>query len=630
MQLYKSHRLKGKNHILFSAIFFITGFITSFAQGNDDKIIITNKVVNYSYVKTKEEKIQLMVESATDFKCIKPDVAKIYEFYDNYSDIKSVKIKGLKGVAPKYGMYNKENIFFSGSKVCYIELPFTKKETSAQVLITNVYRDIRYLNKLILSEPYYIETLTIKINIPDFISVDILEQNFPDSQRKEVVRNDKEGVTTHIYTLEGQAAIISEDNSINYLQTYPHLLLIPRKAQIAGSQIDYFDTMDHLYKWYCEPLSFMQDDMVFIKSKADELTKGCTSDEDKIRSLCAWIQRSIRYIAFTNGIAAFKPDDAQEVFQKRYGDCKGMSNLLKALFVSLGFDARLAWVETNDNKTGLNDNIPLPFANHMICVLFWNGQTYYIDPTVKYFSLGETPEWIQGQKVMIEDGDKYILSYIPDYSPETNTDSLFISYRLDKGKLEGDGLWTLKGDSKYRFLHALNSITQQEHTNWLNIILQAGERRDSVTNIEMQNSEHILPEFSISYKEKRTSVIHSFGDAIYLNLDVKKDYQHLLIDTLNRKTDYRFPFREHIVRVAEVAIPEDYSLTWLPEDMELKREQYCFRISYKQEGQKIIYRKEITVHNPVIKKEDFTNWNADIKQLSSQYTKQITLKEIKK
>ena len=91
----------------------------------------------------------------------------------------------------------------------------------------------------------------------------------------------------------------------------------------------------------------MKDDTAVIKEKTLELTANAKSDEEKIRNIYYWVQDNIRYIAFEDGIAGFKPDEANNVLTKRYGDCKGMANLTRQMLKAAGFDARLTWIGTN-------------------------------------------------------------------------------------------------------------------------------------------------------------------------------------------------------------------------------------------------------------------------------------------
>lgn len=66
-----------------------------------------------------------------------------------------------------------------------------------------------------------------------------------------------------------------------------------------------------------------------------------TNDVDKIKAIYYWVQDKIRYIAYEDGYSGYIPASAQEVLANKYGDCKGMANLLTELLKLAGYDARL-------------------------------------------------------------------------------------------------------------------------------------------------------------------------------------------------------------------------------------------------------------------------------------------------
>ena len=96
-----------------------------------------------------------------------------------------------------------------------------------------------------------------------------------------------------------------------------------------------------MYGWYRSLVNSMDNQTADIESTVAELLNNIDDDEEKIKALYYWVQDNIRYIAFEDGIAGFKPDECQNVFNKKFGDCKGMANLLKEMLIVAGFDARL-------------------------------------------------------------------------------------------------------------------------------------------------------------------------------------------------------------------------------------------------------------------------------------------------
>ena len=597
----------------------------SIAQNTDNKVIIFNKEAIYTYELNKAGEVQVNAEYIVNYKCIKPSTVSFVEYYDNFSEIKNVKIKGIKGVTPQYGMYKQKNIFFSDAKACYFDIPFIQKSSEATVTINKVFKDIRRFIFLPLAGPYYTNSQTIKIVVPDWINIDILYQNLSKNITKNTIRDEAKKTTTYFIQIVNQPEFVTEEYSPHYMHSYPYILIVPRESSGKNGTVRYFKSPDDLYQWCKQPLTLMNNNMSIIREKALELIANCNNDDAKIRELCKWVQQSIRYIAYEDGISAFKPDDAQDVMTKKYGDCKGMSNLLKSLLNSAGFDARLVWVATKDIGRSLDIKKPIPFANHIICALKMNDSLYYFDPTVKSLSFGEIPEYLQGQVALIEDGKKYIISQIPQYSGHYNSDSLFIQYVIADDKLTGKANRCFRGEAKNYFAYWMNNISETEKNQITNELLKNGNLQDSVFNITPEGLNSFLPEISIKYDINRKSNINIFGNQIYLNLDDVKDYRNDKIDIAKRKTAFKQPYKDYIVRISKLSIPDGYNVTQLPIALNIVRDKYSFTISYTKEKDEIIYHKEISVFDPILEKNDFEQWNSDIDTLRKAYTELIVL-----
>ncbi len=68
-----------------------------------------------------------------------------------------------------------------------------------------------------------------------------------------------------------------------------------------------------------------------IRSKAEELTKNKTTDDEKIRALYEFVSSRFRYIGIDLGLSRYTPHSAAEVMVNRYGDCKDKHILFAAL-----------------------------------------------------------------------------------------------------------------------------------------------------------------------------------------------------------------------------------------------------------------------------------------------------------
>jgi len=596
------------------------------AQDTEDKILIADKEELYIYEPNKSGGIQVRSEHKINYRCIKPETVSFVDFYDGSSEVKNVRIKGIKGVTPQYSMYKRENVFFSDSKACYFMIPFIQKGSQAEVTLNKVYRDIRRFNFLPLAESHRTGSKTVRFVVPDWMKVELLLRNGSDKIRRDSIRDESKKLTTHIFRITDLQGVVTEEDSPDYMHSHPYLIIVPRESSVNGKNTTYFASVGDLYRWYKSALGNHQERPATIKDRSLQLTESCADEVQKIRELSRWVQQNIRYISFQAGIAAFRPDSAHEVMAKKYGDCKGMSNLLKALLVEAGFDARLAWVATKSNR--INEpfiQTPVPFADHMICALFRKDSLYYIDPTIKSLSFGEIPEHIQGQKALIEDGDEYIISQIPELNPESNRDSLFVRFTITNGKLAGRGHRSLRGTSKHSILYWLDNVRESDKKTWLEELLQNGELQDSVTNIEAKGLDSFLPEVSIDYDIASRSGIHVYGNQTYVNLNHSKDYQNAKIDIPKRKTAWELPNKDNVVSISELRIPDGYALKRLPPKVGITREKYAFEISYNKEEDKVICSKEIVIFDPILEKDDFEQWNSDIDTLRKAYNELVVL-----
>ena len=603
--------------------FCFSGIIA--AQTDDDHIIIQNKTDIYSYELNVQKVINISEKTFAEYACTgKVESVTVAKFFDHKSKIEKVKIKGVKGSSPRYEMYRQDGIFYNDTKVCYFELPFSRKDEVARVSFEKTYEDICSFFTIPIAEPQFIKKKTIKLIVPDWLTVDLVELNFRDNIRKSIERNPKDNTTIYTYSVENQIKIIDEPNMPGYTYIYPYILIVPKKSVIDNKETTYFDSFGHLYKWYRDINSLLNDKEDIVGEKAKEITKGCESEEDKIKALLSWVQNNIRYLAFEYGIEGFKPDDAHEVLRKKYGDCKGMSNLLKALLEAEGFDARLGWVGTREAAFDLA--VPLPLADHMICILHWKGQQYYLDPTVRFMTLGECPQWIQGKTVLIENGPDYIMEQIPCLSPRMNTDSLFSVFTISENVLTGKSLNVYKGESKQLVMYVIQATETNDQDDALKQFWGRSGVRDRIDDIQISEANSPADKVEISYCETRKSDITTIDDELYVNLNTCQDFVYTKIDTSKRRNDYLFPYKDHIVRESQLVIPSGYEVESLPAEFRIQKKDYSFLISYTMNNEKITYHKEITIFDPWIKKQNFAEWNSDIDALKKACLEQIILK----
>lgn len=553
----------------------------------------------------------------------------VYEVYNDNIIINEVKVlynDKKEKVTLKYDYLSQDDIFFSDQKVAYMTLYRNKKGDRLTIIFEKTHLNLRYFCQLYFNDDFNTTTKSIVLNVPNWLKVNFLEYNFKNVDiNKKIELNNKDNSTVYTYVASNIVAYKKEKNAPGPTYYLPHLLVQMQEARLPNGQTEtYFKTLANQYNWYKTVLKDLENDKVIIKQKAEEITQKQTKNIDKVKAIFYWVQNNIRYLAFENGIAGFKPDKAHEVIRKRYGDCKGMANVTKELLISLGFDARLCWVGTNyiahDYSTP-----SLSVDNHMICALIFEEKVYFLDPTEKYIGFNEYAERIQGRQVLFENKENYVLANVPQTTYAQNYEYEKRELVIDGTTLRGTAMQEWRGEDKSFLLYNINNTKKESRNEELVKFLSNNNANYAITELTTSNLEDYDGKVWANYKVNYANGISAFDKELYLDMDFRKDFESSWFDTAKRKLDYWLPYKYNIVQETEITLPINATIKTLPKNLSINNSYLSMMASYTLSGNKLLYKKTIAIKNPRIPKADFGIWNSGIKKLTEFYNEQIII-----
>lgn len=631
---------------IFPFLFSLFFCISSFAQKNADpspEEIKTAKSIREKYDKfdiailSSTEKVTFNINKTNDLVEVNYDVKEHlmninhradiqkYEFYDSQSVIEnfSLKYKSNKQanfyVADEF--YKSDDLFYNDARVKFMQIDFPVQGYTYSYQMEKKIKDSKYFTSVYFSDEYPIIEKKVIIEIPKWLDIEIKEFNFEGFSIKKVVTKNTEN-TIYTYTIENVNGNPKEKYSPGPSFLYPHILFIAKSFSIKNEKKSLFSSPADLYKWYKSLIDSMKDDKNVFAAKVKELIANAKTEDEKIKNIYYWVQDNIRYIAFEDGIAGFKPDDSQNVFQKRYGDCKGMANLTKQMLKEAGFDARLCWIGTNHIVYDYSTP-SLSVDNHMICAIFKNGKRYFLDGTEKYNSLGEYAQRIQGKEVMIEDGDKFILDKIPIQNAISNTEKSILNYTIENVTLKGKIKKEFLGESKASFLYSYNTIKNDKKEDALRWYLNSKDKNCSVSNIKTSDLLNRDQKLTLEYDVSITNHISSFDNEIYIDLNYDKEYNSF--DFKERKTDFVLDYKSFDDITINLQIPEGYKVTKVPENISIETDDYTITMKYEIKDNTLIYTKQFLFKNGIIKSSKFNDWKNHYEAIQKNYSEQVVL-----
>jgi len=241
-----------------------------------------------------------------------------------------------------------------------------------------------------------------------------------------------------------------------------------------------------------------------IRAKAEELTAGKTSEEEKIRAIYGFVAIRIRYIGINLGMGRYTPHAAEDVLNNRYGDCKDKHTLFAALLGAAGIKAYPALISTEFKIDGA---APMPgLFNHVIsAVPQADGSYLFLDTTPEVAPFGLLIRGLRGRLALTvpAEGDAKLVR-----TPADPPFAIVEKYKMDatiqaNGTLDGKANWEDRGDTEV-FLRGMYRDTPQNR--WQELAQQFVGRLGfggTVSDVTASQPENTKEPFRVSYSYHR-------------------------------------------------------------------------------------------------------------------------------
>ncbi|TNE80319.1 MAG: hypothetical protein EP332_08115 [Bacteroidetes bacterium] len=550
-----------------------------------------------------------------------------------------------------------DGIFYSDARMKMFTASAPGLGTTISYIYTVEYDNVNYLTDIYFPEYFPIEKRDVVFQIPEWMEVELMDRNlmsFNITKSETNITGSKiDAVKKSIANASNSSDDDDEDDSrsnrrnssrkkksndvLKYVSyaakeipagkreyrstgpsyNYPHVLILNKSYQEGGVTKNLFTNTNDLYSWYRTLVSGVDNDTAEIRKKAIEIIGDAKTDREKVEKIYYWVQDNVRYIAFEDGVAGFRPDASQKVLKNRYGDCKGMANLTTQLLRSVGFDARLTWIGTN--RIAYDYTIPsIAVDNHMISCVFLDGKKYFLDATEPYCALGDYGYRIQGRPVLIEDGENFLIDTVPSFDYTRNRNEKTEQFALNGLKLQGKVKESYNGESKTFLLYTLNNEKSDRKSRLLERFVSNEDVNLKVSNVQSSHLEERDKPIEFTYDLTVNNKVLKNGKDLFLNLEWDGQYGKFELDS-NRLTDVQLRSKEYHAKTTEVNLGSNASAKHLPASLNLESPYWVIKLSYELKGQKLIYKKQIIFPQGRIPKSELNAWNDARSQLRAFY-----------
>ena len=268
---------------------------------------------------------------------------------------KLIPLEGINAwtMVPKETSYKKINveefshrdevgsqIFFDDSRNVQFLYPAVATGAITHLDYTLKYPDARMVTGHYFARGYPVEESTFTVISDKDVEVVASMFHMPEDavKHEQVVER---GKNVQRWTMTNVPALQIEDQAPGIRYYIPHMQLMVRKpGEKAGTDLE------RMYAWNREHVrdAILLDDDTMLMRIAREQTAGLDNDRAKAAALYTWVQNHIKYVPVEDGMNGLIPAMPAAVCNARYGDCKGMANLMRGVMHNAGLKAHLTWV----------------------------------------------------------------------------------------------------------------------------------------------------------------------------------------------------------------------------------------------------------------------------------------------
>jgi hypothetical protein len=266
-----------------------------------------------------------------------------------------------------------------------------------------------------------------------------------------------------------------------------------------------------------------------IQSKADELTKGKGSEEEKIHALYDFVSTRFRYIGIDLGIGRYSPHNASDVLSNRYGDCKDKHALLAALLEASGIHAGPVLISS---KFRIDAKFPSPSLFDHVITAIPQGKSYLLlDTTAELAPFAYLVPVLRDRQGLasLPNGNSALVT-TPSVEPIPDYEKVEITGSIDaKGTMEAKMRFENRGDGELDLRLAFRATPANRWNELTQGLLQRLGYGGTVTDVTAASPEDTGHPFWIAFSYHRPD----YSD--WKNQRITLPFPPLLLPELNEE-----------------------------------------------------------------------------------------------
>lgn len=343
----------------------------------------------------------------------------------------------------------------------------------------------------------------------------------------------------------------------------PTVLIGPNKFQLDdydGDMTSWKNFGSWIDNLYTKTTGLPEDKKLFYQN----MVKHAATDKEKAAILYNYMQNNMRYVSIQLGIGGLRPFPATFVDDKKYGDCKALSNYLKSALDAVGVKSNLVIIQGSTIPRNVLEDFPANYFNHVILNIPQAKDTVWLECTSTTLPFGELGIWTENRKAMMVTDNGGVLVHTPVSNYKSNTESINTVIEVnEEGGAKVKTSYTLYGDGRDDMLRYYHDLKEDE------------KRRFFITNMEWKNPDNLaisnsknkahpyLVTATMDYEK-----VYSFnaGSKLFFETRLYPIFDEEIPENEKRIRDYYFTHPYQVTDTTVYKFPAGFTLETLPKN----------------------------------------------------------------
>lgn len=357
-----------------------------------------------------------------------------------------------------------------------------------------------------------------------------------------------------------------------------------------------------------------------LQIKLKQLVGNTTDKKEIIRIIYQYLQKNTRYVSIQLGIGGFQTLEASFVEKKGFGDCKALSNYMKAMLKSVNIPSYMTFISSG--RDNIISSFPSDKFNHAILCVPLAQDTVWLECTNQSYPFNYLGSSNGNKHVLLltEKGGKLVKT--PNYKSINNVVCSQFRVNIDfvgnatvKGSIKYDG-------ASYEMPKAIMTSDKETREAFLNASFATPNF--TVKNISFKEDSKEYPSITMNCELAVRDFVSKTAKRIVFNPYLFEPASYW---AKQEKTDFGISHTQTFIDTVIYTIPTGYKPEYIPLSTLTESEFGNFSYSFKQEQDKVVVTKKFEFFEKSFKSDYFEACIAFLNKLAASERQLVVLKK---